>query len=399
METETLAVTPAKAEEKTSRARAGKPQRGIFEKVPGSGIWWIRYVDAQGRYRREKAGTWGNAGKLLTKRKNEALQGKKLPETLRQRVVLFGEIAEDALGYSRGHKRSYQDDESRMKRLVEWFGNREAESLTGQELEKRLSDVAAAEKWAASTYNHYRSLLMLVYREARHAEKVTVNPARDIRHRREDNSRVRYLNQFEPAETEVDYLKPLKTEEERLRAVISREFPKHLAEFQLAVNTGMRKGSQYGLTWDMVDWNGRMLNIPRTKNEEPLHLPLNNAARAALKSIHRGERVGCVFRSERTGDPLVNSRHWFDDAVKTAGIRDFHWHDLRHTFASRLRMKGARLADIAELLGHKGLTMTKRYAHLGPNQLHEVAALLDSNSTTVAPETKSETAVSKSFVN
>ena len=106
METETPAVTPAKAEEKKRRARAGKSQRGIFEKVPGSGIWWIRYVDSQGRYRREKAGTWGNADKLLTKRKNEALQGKKLPETLRCAPVTFREIATEALAWSDAHKRS-----------------------------------------------------------------------------------------------------------------------------------------------------------------------------------------------------------------------------------------------------------------------------------------------------
>jgi hypothetical protein len=84
---------PAKSELKKRRARAGKPDRGIFEKVPGSGAWWIRYVDAQGRYRREKAGTWSNADKLLTKHKNDALQGKKLPETLRCASVTFREIA------------------------------------------------------------------------------------------------------------------------------------------------------------------------------------------------------------------------------------------------------------------------------------------------------------------
>ena len=200
METETLAVTPAKAEGKKRRARAGKPDRGIFEKVPASGVWWIRYVDAQGRYRREKAGTWGNADKLLTKRKNEALQGKKLPETLRQRLVPLAEIVDDALAYSRKHKRSYRDDESRGKRLKEWFGNREAESLTGPEMEKHLSDVAASEEWACSTYNHYRSLLMLVYREARRAGKVSANPARDIRHRKESNNRVRFLSRGENGE-------------------------------------------------------------------------------------------------------------------------------------------------------------------------------------------------------
>jgi hypothetical protein len=92
--------------------------RGVFEKAPGSGEWWIRYVDASGRYRREKAGTKSAATNLVCKRKTEALQGKKLPETLRQRVATFREIAGDALGYSRMHKRSFRDDEYRMARFA-----------------------------------------------------------------------------------------------------------------------------------------------------------------------------------------------------------------------------------------------------------------------------------------
>jgi hypothetical protein len=237
MQIETLAFTQANAKGKEHRARAGKPDRGIFEKVPGSAVWWIRYVDGQGRYRREKAGTWSNADKLLTKRKNDALQRRKLPETLRQRVVPFREIADDALAYSRSHKRSWRDDESRMKRLNEWFGSRDAESLTGQELEKRLCEVAAAEKWAASTYNHYRSLLMLVYREARRAEKVHSNPARDIRHRKENNSRVRFLSRADE-KGRVE-----KGEYARLLKVVREKYPEHLAEFIFALNTGLRLSS------------------------------------------------------------------------------------------------------------------------------------------------------------
>jgi site-specific recombinase XerD len=91
-----------------------------------------------------------------------------------------------------------------------------------------------------------------------------------------------------------------------------------------------------------------------------------------------------VFQSTRTGEPLENGRHWFDDAVVEAKIKNFRWHDLRHTFASRLRMKGAPLEDIADLLGHKSLTMTRRYAHLGPNKLHAVVSLLGATATTSA---------------
>jgi integrase len=70
----------------------------------------------------------------------------------------------------------------------------------------------------------------------------------------------------------------------------------HVPKLDLAINTGLRKGSQYSLTWDMVDFRGRMLNIHRTKNEQPIHLPLNDAAEAALRVVHaRGRWEGaCV---------------------------------------------------------------------------------------------------------
>jgi integrase len=125
------------------------------------------------------------------------------------------------------------------------------------------------------------------------------------------------------------------------------------------------------------DWSARMLHIPRTKNEESLHVPLNGGALAALKiALGRGGGTGRIFRSERTGEPLEHPRHWFEPALTDAGVEGFHWHDLRHTFASRLRMKGTPLEDTADLLGHKSLAMTKRYAHFGPTRLHEVVARL-----------------------
>ena len=143
------------------------------------------------------------------------------------------------------------------------------------------------------------------------------------------------------------------------------------------VSTAPGAPPEYGLTWGMVDSKGRMLNIPRTKNKEPVHVPLNDAAVAALRVVQaRGDGRGRVFQSAKTRGPLENGRHWFDDAILEAGIKNFRWHDLRHIFASRLRMKGAALEDIADLLGHKSLTMTRRYAHLGPNKLHAVVSLL-----------------------
>jgi len=81
-------------------------------------------------------------------------------------------------------------------------------------------------------------------------------------------------------------------------------------------------------------------------------VPLNDAAISTLKTVLKsGDGKGRVFTSVKTCEPLENSRHWFDDAVVEAKLKKFHWHDLRHTFASRLRMKGAPLKDIADLLG------------------------------------------------
>jgi len=146
-------------------------------------------------------------------------------------------------------------------------------------------------------------------------------------------------------------------EEKKLRdIIIEKKWTAHLPELDLAISTGLHKGNQYALRWDMVDWKSRELHIPNTetKNGKPLHVPLNDAAIAALKvAFEAGGGKGRVFKSKKTGDPLENGRHWFDDAIVLAKLKNFHWHDLRHTFASRLRMKGAPLEDMADLLGHE----------------------------------------------
>lgn len=238
-------------------------QRGVFEKVPGSGVWWICYFDHFGKKRREKAGTKSVAIKLYGKGKQQALEGKKLPESFRRPSVNFGQLVDDALAYSKRNKRSYKTDIPRIARLREWFGGHPAEELTPKEIENALARAAEKERWAPSTFNHYRSLMSLSYRLGIQNRKVASNPARSVTHRREDNNRVRFLT----AE-----------EEKKLRKGIEAKWATHIPELDLAVNAGLRKGSQYSLTWDMVDFKGRMLNIPRTKNEEPLHVPLNDFA-------------------------------------------------------------------------------------------------------------------------
>jgi integrase len=230
---------------------------------------------------------------------------------------------------------------------------------------------------------------MLVYREARRTGKVSANPARDIRHRKENNNRVRFLSRGENEEYA------------RLVKVIREKHPEHLAEFIFALNTGLRLSSQYGVTYGMIDWTRNVLDIPHTKNDEPVHVPLNSDVLTALRSLQSWqERKGPIFRNQRHPEkPVLSNDHWFKPALKEAEISDLKWHDLRHTFASWLVQDGVPLDRVSKLLGHKSLTMTMRYAHLAPNQLHEDVALLMRNSTPVAPEPEHAKAASASFVN
>ncbi len=82
-------------------------------------------------------------------------------------------------------------------------------------------------------------------------------------------------------------------------------------------------------------------------------------------------------RGRHVGQPVEDVKNAFQTALEIAGITDFTWHDLRHTFASWLMMKGASLRAVAELLGHRGLRMVMRYAHLSPAYLSVEVGLLD----------------------
>jgi integrase len=137
----------------------------------------------------------------------------------------------------------------------------------------------------------------------------------------------------------------------------------------------------------------RTARIPRTKNGEPVTIPLNDRAVRTLAVFRaRGDGSGRVVRNI-AGETLNVTAHWFVSAVQAANITDFRWHDLRHTFASRLRQAGVPLGNIAELLGHKGLAMTQRYAHLSISNLHDAVSRLE-RSTTVAPEAQEQIPVS-----
>jgi integrase len=169
-----------------------------------------------------------------------------------------------------------------------------------------------------------------------------------------------------------------------LRAVITKRFQGHIPELDIALNTGMRRGEQYGLEWPNVNLENRVLTIPRSKSGKTRHIPPNAIAletfRRLLPNVEKNNRV---FVSKKRRAALGGNRHWFERSVAEAGIQCFAWHCLRHTFASRLGMAGVNLSTVKDLMGHGSVFMTDRYAHLAPKHHTDAIEKL----TAYAPET------------
>lgn len=137
----------------------------------------------------------------------------------------------------------------------------------------------------------------------------------------------------------------------------------------LALNTGCRRGELFNLQWGDVDLTGGMLTVHGggAKSGKTRHVPLNDEARQLLADwrVSTGATSGYVFPAE-DGGRLNNVNKSWRALVAAAEIKGFRFHDLRHTFASWLVMRGVDLNTVRDLLGHADLKMTLRYAHLAP---------------------------------
>ncbi len=156
------------------------------------------------------------------------------------------------------------------------------------------------------------------------------------------------------------------------------ELPGHQREMVLfALGTGLRQGNVTGLCWSQVDIERRTIWIPakQAKGGEDLHVPLNELTCAVLKR-QAGEHPERVFAYKGKPITWANTRGW-RSALKRAGIVDFRWHDLRHTWASWLIQNGTPLYDLQEMGGWKSAAMVRRYAHLAPENLVRHSAVID----------------------
>ena len=144
----------------------------------------------------------------------------------------------------------------------------------------------------------------------------------------------------------------------------------------VALNAGMRRGEILKLKWDDVDLRNVLFMARDTKNGASRAVPINGAVREVLAGVVRRLDSQYVFCNPK-GQPLKEIRHAFSSACRKAGIKDFRFHDLRHTAASFMAMGGVSLLAIGTILGHKTPSMTKRYSHLSPEHLQGAVAVID----------------------
>jgi integrase len=208
---------------------------------------------------------------------------------------------------------------------------------------------------APATVNRYHAALMALLTFAikrRLAPKGWENPARKVERAAEHNARVRFL-----ARDELERL---------LGACRQSSWPRLYLLVLMALTTGARRGELAGLTWGAIDLERARASVLATKNGEPRILTLTPAVVEELRRFVCERSDVRVFPA-RGAAGLFQPRQFeasWQAALKAAGVRGFKFHDLRHSCASYLAQDGASLLEIADVLGHKSLAMTRRYSHL-----------------------------------
>ena len=308
-----------------------------------SSKWWVDWSDQKGRRHRKSTG-------VDDKKLAEALAAKWTQESfLEQHFGVIPEFPfqEALLRYGQEKQQNNPDGYTasvryNLQRLLDRFGEL---NLSDFKL-SMIQDFANERLGKVKTGTVHRELAILrailnkAYREGYLAQ---VPPFPKVK---PSQGRCRWLT--------VD-------EEQRL---LKAAVPHLRALIAFAVDTGGRRSELFKLDWRDVNLERGFVKFTKTKNGEDRSVRLTNRAKQVLMNLGAKE-FGPVFTYREQA--IKDVKTTFDKARQKAGLNDFRFHDLRHSFASRLVQKGIPIYEVMHLTGHKSLAMVQRYSHLGPD--------------------------------
>jgi len=240
-----------------------------------------------------------------------------------------------------------KEQESKLRYWVNILNSQPIVEISTDDIRRGLTSLPA--ELANATINRYKAIVSVVFGYACNQFDLPTNPVQGVRSLLENNARIRYLSN-----------------EERTRlfeACRASSWSKLHLLVLMAITTGARKGELMKLGWSDIDFDRQAAFVETSKNGEPKVLPLTDSVIKELQLFNTTDN-GLIFASTVKPDkPYCFTKPWYK-ALKDADIQDFRFHDLRHSCASYLAMNGASLLEIADVLGHKQIQMTKRYAHL-----------------------------------
>ena len=335
--------------------------KGIYKR---GNVYYISYSLSGKRIQRAVSTDRKLAEAVLQKRKVEIAEGKHL-DIKRIPKVKFEDFVDEYLEiHSKPNNKSWRkSDYPNLNGLKKYFSGKCLHEITTKDIEyyraERIKEVSKA------TVNRILNCLSSLFSRGIEWGKCTENPMSKVKLFKVPNKRLRFLEREEIGkllENCCEHLKPIVT---------------------VALHTGMRKSEILGLKWHDIEIKRGIIYLLDTKNGEKREVPMNQIAQKTIINVLKNPESQFVF-CNKEGKPYGNVRKSFATALKNAGITNFRFHDLRHTFASQLVMSGVDLNTVRELLGHKSLEMTLRYSHLSPDHKKRAVDILGNR---IVPET------------
>ena len=308
---------------------------------------WCVGFTVNGRRVRETVGPNKRiAERVLSLRMTQVLENRYFPPNRQLGRMPFKDFAQTYLEREGPLLKSIRTERNRVLAWAREFGNRPLGQITRAEIEawrrERMSICRPA------TINRDLSRLRHMLNIAVEWELLEESPMKGMKFLRENNARTRYLSL-----------------EECQRLIASCIAPHIRALVTVALHSGMRLGEILNLRRHDLDFASGFILVRDSKNGESRHVPADATLFALFRAYPHRPSTDLVFSSS-SGGHIVDVRTGFQNACKRAGLTDLHFHDLRHTFASQFVMAGGDLYILKEILGHKSITMTQRYAHLSP---------------------------------